>query len=107
MEWVERGGVFERETCVAAARGGHLHLLKWLQKKDGQYFRAWGSECGEFPLNIVVDGRAQTITVHIPSSESRRYLLKGRDSGYLAPILLISGGRRIVECKVTTRIMIV
>jgi len=30
-DWVERGGVFDQNTCKAAAKGGQLHVLQWLR----------------------------------------------------------------------------
>jgi len=41
IDWMERGGVFGVFTCSAAARGGQLHALKWLQNQEG--FN-WNSE---------------------------------------------------------------
>eukprot|EP00588_Corethron_pennatum_P036106 CAMPEP_0194349842 /NCGR_PEP_ID=MMETSP0171-20130528/107317_1 /TAXON_ID=218684 /ORGANISM="Corethron pennatum, Strain L29A3" /LENGTH=240 /DNA_ID=CAMNT_0039117341 /DNA_START=90 /DNA_END=809 /DNA_ORIENTATION=+ len=33
-DWVERGGVFDVDTCRSAAAGGQLHVLKWLRECD-------------------------------------------------------------------------
>jgi len=33
IEWVERGGVFDRMTCIVAAAGGQLGVLKWLRER--------------------------------------------------------------------------
>jgi len=30
IDWVKRGGMANRFTCITAAAGGHLPLLKWL-----------------------------------------------------------------------------
>jgi len=33
-DWVTSGGVFDKRTCEAAARGGRLRVLKWLRGRD-------------------------------------------------------------------------
>jgi len=33
-DWVERGGVFDARTCLAAAKCGQLDVLRWLRLRD-------------------------------------------------------------------------
>eukprot|EP00588_Corethron_pennatum_P032747 CAMPEP_0194349390 /NCGR_PEP_ID=MMETSP0171-20130528/107064_1 /TAXON_ID=218684 /ORGANISM="Corethron pennatum, Strain L29A3" /LENGTH=266 /DNA_ID=CAMNT_0039116835 /DNA_START=101 /DNA_END=897 /DNA_ORIENTATION=- len=33
-DWVERGGVFNENTCYAAATGGQLRVLQWLRARN-------------------------------------------------------------------------
>jgi len=39
-DWVERGGVFDKKTCRAAAAGGQLRVLQWLRGRGCP----WNSE---------------------------------------------------------------